>query len=50
MANSNDKGKINTIQRPNDERLKELMDKTDNEALKKSIDEKLKNINQPFNK
>lgn len=50
MANNPDKGKINTIQRPSDERLKEVQQSTKNEALKANIDEKLKNLNKPINK
>jgi len=50
MSNNPDKGKINTIQRPTDERLKEVQANTKNEALKQSIDEKLKTVSKPFNK
>lgn len=50
MSNNPDKGKINTIKRPSDERLKEVQSKTNNEDLKKSIDEKLKTVNTTFNK
>lgn len=45
-----DKTKIKTINRPSDERLKCVKENTKNEALKQSIDEKLKQVNKPINK
>lgn len=45
-----EKEKVSTIQRPSDERMKSVQEKTTNESLKKSIDEKLKQVNKPFNK
>lgn len=50
MSNNPDKGKINTIQRPSDERLKQVQESTKNEGLKANINEKLKTVNKPFSK
>lgn len=48
--NNLDRGKINTIKRPDDESLKAIRDKTSNAKLKESIDEKIKNADKPINK